>query len=295
MAQTSIQNKQTIRTGSAKILIGERFDKLTDIGAGRNISLKESMTTSEIESDNAGVISSLISEHKMEVSLDHLELDFRKYFEMRGGIDNLEEYDGKTEVSREYIVEAGTYKKNELIRVPFKNADGSVVAITKVEKKVSTGNVLIEDTSYTKEDENGIKITGDDIKPTFDSLIITFTQTPAKMVRMTSGGKASTIKPRCILIVNTDANGKELRVYLPQASIAGGLEFSFQPDKAQDVMVNKLTFSATTAGTQKTGEQLAWYEDEQSVHEEEDNTTQVQSEKKETEGTAKENTEEANV
>ena len=70
------------------------------------------------------------------------------------------------------------------------------------------------------------------------------------------------------MIVNTDANGKQLRIYLPQASIASGLEFSFPADKSQDVIVNKLSFSATTNSNQKAGEQLAWYEDEQAVYEE---------------------------
>ena len=91
-----------------------------------------------------------------------------------------------------------------------------------------------------------------------------------KMVRMTTGGKSSTIKPKCIMIVNTNAEGKELRIYLPQASIAGGLEFSFPSDKAQDVLIGKLSFSATLAGSQESGEQLAWYEDEQAVNDDDE-------------------------
>lgn len=269
MSQTSIQNKQTIRYGSAQVLIGERFDKLIDIGAARSVALKETVTTVDVESDNAGVIASLVSEHKMEVTLDNLEINFKRYFEMRGGIDNLEEYDGKTEVQKEYVVESGTYKLNELIQVPFSNADKSAVSIAKVYKKSSIANVLIDTSSYEKVGENGIKITDNNIKPNSDTLIIVYNQTPSRMIRMGTGGKASSIKPRCIMIVNTDANGKQLRIYLPQASIASGLEFSFPADKSQDVIVNKLSFSATTNSNQKAGEQLAWYEDEQAVYEEE--------------------------
>ena len=204
----------------------------------------------------------------MEVTLDNLEINFKRYFEMRGGIDNLEEYDGKTEVKKEYVVESGTYKINELIQVPFVNADGSAVAIEKVYKKSSISNILLEEALYEKVGENGIKITNNSIKPNSDTLIIVYKQTPARMIRMGTGGKSSTIKPRCIMIVNTDANGKQLRIYLPQASIASGLEFSFPADKSQDVIVNKLSFSATTNSNQKAGEQLAWYEDEQAVYEE---------------------------
>ena len=275
MSQTSVQNKKTIRYGSSKVLIGDRFDKLTDIGAARSVAIKESMSTADIESDNAGTIATLQTEHKMELTLDSLEVNFEKYAMARGGIDNIDEYDGKTEVTKQYVVESDTYKRGEEIKVPFKNADGSEVTITKVEKKNSTGNILIEETSYEKIGTSGIKITDSSpsaVSPSTDTLIITYTRTMPKMVRMTTGGKSSTIKPKCIMIVNTNAEGKELRIYLPQASIAGGLEFSFPSDKAQDVLVGKLSFSATLAGSQQSGEQLAWYEDEQSVNDDEENT-----------------------
>ena len=49
MSQTSIQNKQTIRYGSAKVLIGDRFDKLIDIGAARSVALKETVTTAMLK------------------------------------------------------------------------------------------------------------------------------------------------------------------------------------------------------------------------------------------------------
>ena len=270
MSQTSVQKKRTVRYGSVKVLIGERFDKLTDIGAARSVAIKESMSTADIESDNAGTIATLQTEHKMELTFDSLEVNFEKYAMARGGIDNINSYDGKTEETKQYIVEADTYKRGEEIKVPFKNADGSEVTINKVEKKNSSGNILIEETSYEKIGTNGIKITDTKISPSTDTLIITYTRIMPKMVRMTTGGKSSTIKPKCIMLVNTNAEGKELRIYLPQASIAGGLEFSFPSDKAQDVLIGKLSFSATLAGSQQSGEQLAWYEDEQSASYDED-------------------------
>ena len=272
MSQTSVQNKRTIRYGSAKLLIGDRFDKLVDIGAARSIAIKESMATADIESDNAGVIATLNTEHKIEVTLDSLEINLEKYAMTRGGIDNLNTYDGKTEITKAYIVEADTYKRGEEIKVPFKNADGSDVTITKVEKKSSTGNILIEESSYEKIGTNGIKITDSKISPSIDTLVITYKRIMPKMVRMTTGGKSSTIKPKCIMIVNTNAESKELRIYLPQAAITGGLEFSFPADKSQDVLVGKLSFSASTSGSQESGEQLAWYEDEQSVSNDENET-----------------------
>lgn len=270
MSQTRVQNKRSIRYGSSKVLIGDRFDKLIDIGAGRSIALKETITTVDIESDNAGVIKTLTTEHKMELTLDSLELNFENYAAARGGIDNINNYDGKTEVTQKYIVESDTYKRGEEIKVPFKNADGSEVTITKVEKKNSMGNIIIEESSYEKIGTNGIKITDSKISPSTDTLIITYTRIMPKMVRMTTGGKTAVVKPKCIMLVNTNAEGKEFRIYLPQASVSGGLEFTFPSDKAQDVMPIKLSFSVTLASSQESGEQLAWYEDEQVVSDDEE-------------------------
>lgn len=286
MSQTSIQNKRTVRYGSAKVLIGDRFDKLTDIGAARSIAIKESMSAADIESDNAGTIATLQTEHKIELTLDSLEVNFKNYAMARGGIDNIDEYDGRTEVTKQYIVESDTYKRGEEIKIPFKNADGSEVTITKAEKKNSSGNILIEESSYEKIGTDAIKITDSKISPSTDTLIITYKRTMPKMVRMTTGGKSGAIKPKCIMIVNTNAEGRELRIYLPQASIAGGLEFAFPADKAQDVLIGKLTFSASLAGGQQSGEQLAWYEDEQSVSNDEEDEENTEEENTEPEALA---------
>ncbi|MDO6992898.1 hypothetical protein Q5M87_02640 [Brachyspira innocens] len=265
MAQTTVQHRKTVRSGSGTVSIGTRFDNMVNIGACRGIGIKETMTSTDIESDNAGVISTLLSAHKAEITFDSLELNLRNYYLARGGIDNLKDYDGYTEAERKYIVESGSYEKGEIIRVPFKNADGSAVEIIKVEKRNSSGNTLIDEAGYEKIDTNGIKIISSKISPDADSLIIHFKQTPPKMVRFTTGGKASTIKPRCLMVVNKDADGKEFRVYIPQASVAGGLEFTLPSDKAQDVWVGKFSFTASIAGGQEAGEQLAWIEDEQAT------------------------------
>ena len=125
MSQSSVQNKKTIRYGSSKVLIGDRFDKLTDIGAARSVAIKETMSTADIESDNAGTIATLQTEHKMELTLDSLEVNFKNYAMARGGIDNIDEYDGKTEVTKQYVVESDTYKRGEENYSDFKESKKS--------------------------------------------------------------------------------------------------------------------------------------------------------------------------
>ena len=119
MTQTTVQHRKTVRSGSGTVSIGTRFDNMVNIGACRGIGIKETMTSTDIESDNAGVISTLLSEHKAEITFDSLELNLRNYYLARGGIDNLKDYDGYTEAERKYIVESGSYEKGEIIRVPW--------------------------------------------------------------------------------------------------------------------------------------------------------------------------------
>ena len=271
MPQTKIKSRKTIRTGSAKIEIGDRLDKMVDIGACRSISVKETMSTTDIESDNAGIISTLVSEHKFEISCDSLEINVAKYASIRGGMDKFIEYDGKTEIDRKYNITNETYIRGEIIKVPYINANGTDIIISNVELE-NDGNVrvLVAATDYEAIGTNAIKIISNEIVPSTDSLIIHFKYTPKKMKRMTTGGGDAKIKPQWIKITNTNAEGKSFRIICPQASVSGGLELPFPSDKAQDVMVNKFTFTANTSAEQEAYEQLAWIEDEQDVTNDED-------------------------
>ena len=273
MAQTKIKSRGTIRTGSAKIEIGDRLDKLVDIGACRGISVKETMSTTDIESDNAGVISTLVSEHKMEVSCDSLEISFSKYSAIRGGMDKYIEYDGKTEIERVYNVTNETYTRNEVIKIPYINADGTDIIISSVElENDGAKRTLTAVTDYEAIGTNSIKIISNEVIPSTDSLIINFKHTPNKMKRMSTGGGDSKIKPQWLVITNTNAAGQAFRIICPQASVSSGLELPFPSDKAQDVMVNKFTFTANISATENPYEQLAWIEDEQDVVKDEEVT-----------------------
>lgn len=149
MAQTKVKNRNTIRTGSARIEIGRRRDELIDIGACRSISVKETVTTADVESDNAGVVATLVSEHKMEVTCDSLEINLSNYAKIRGGLDNVTEYDGKTEIDRKYNVVSDTYELNSVITVPEVNANGTDVVISSVElEKDSVKRTLTAVTDY---------------------------------------------------------------------------------------------------------------------------------------------------
>ena len=265
MAQTRTKTRESIRTGSAKIEIGRRRDELIDIGACRSISVKETVTTSDVESDNAGVVATIVSEHKLEISCDSLEINLSDYAKIRGGLDKIKEYDGKTEIDKKYNIVNDTYELNSVITVPEINADSSPIVISKVELENSYGvkRDLTSITDYEAIGTNAIKLISTDINPRLDIIIIHYKHTPNKMVKLTTGGGDAKIKPQWLVITNTNAYGQKFKIICPQASVSGGLEFPFPADVSTDVMINKFTFVANAAVTEDAYEQLAWFEDEQ--------------------------------
>lgn len=110
---------------------------------------------------------------------------------------------------------------------------------------------------------HAVKIISSNIDPLTDSIVIAYKHTPNKMVRLTTGGGDTKIKPQWLVITNTNAAGQTFRIICPEASVSGGLEFPFPADKSQDVMINKFTFVANASVTEDEYEQLAWFEDSQ--------------------------------
>ncbi len=267
MAQTTVKSRTAIRKGSAKIEIGKRRDLLSNIGAARSISLKETLTITDIESDNAGVIDTIVSAHTMEITLSGLEIDFEKIKDIRGGIDKFTYHDGETEVEKkERINNDGCYEIGETISIPDKNADGTPVVIFDVEAEADDETRTLElDKDYELVGTNAIKIISNDVDPDLDTLIIHYKITPKLMNEMTTGGGDASIKPQWLILTNTNAEGKEFRILCPKTSVSGGLELPFPSDTATDVMVTPWTFTVNLATGEDSYEQLARFEDEQNV------------------------------
>lgn len=87
---TSVQQRNTIRFGSAKFEVGESIDKLVDLGAMRGVQFEESWKEMQVKSDNAGIIVAGIAEHQAKISGDLMEINLKTLALIRGGIDKLE-------------------------------------------------------------------------------------------------------------------------------------------------------------------------------------------------------------
>lgn len=90
-AMTTVQQRSSIRFGSAKFEVGETEESLVDLGAMRGIVFEESWDELQVTSDNAGIIVAGITNHRAVLSGDLMEINLKTLATLRGGIDKYEE------------------------------------------------------------------------------------------------------------------------------------------------------------------------------------------------------------
>src|SRR5690606_5626614 len=85
-AMTTVQQRNTIRFGSAKFEVGEDIDSLVDLGAMRGVEFEETWDEIQVNSDNAGVIMAGTQNHEAIIRGDLMEINLRNLALLRGGI-----------------------------------------------------------------------------------------------------------------------------------------------------------------------------------------------------------------
>lgn len=90
-AMTTVQQRSSIRFGSAKFEVGETLETLVDLGAMRGIVFEETWDELQVKSDNAGVIVAGITNHQTRLAGDIMEINLKTLATIRGGLDKYEE------------------------------------------------------------------------------------------------------------------------------------------------------------------------------------------------------------
>jgi len=75
MAQTTVQQSQTIRFGSAKWEMGANVGALVDMGAIRNAAFEYTFDKVEVKSDNAGIIKQAVANERASIGGDLMEIN----------------------------------------------------------------------------------------------------------------------------------------------------------------------------------------------------------------------------
>lgn len=277
MSQTKVQNPLNIRVGCVVFEAGKDLENMVNLGALRGVEFAETMTKTDVKSDNAGTVISLVSEHKCEVKASMLEISLDNLQLIRGGLDKLEAVPSSLQ-TKTYTFEEDTYNTDEALVIPFFNSNGSILNVSKVVVSNGTDERELDEAEYRLKKvgngtilflENGAK--GADGVTAIDSenekIAVTFSYTPAKYIKFSTGGN-TVIEDMVVRLTNIRViNGEEkkFQIIIYKATSGSGLTLSFISDEANDVMTTPVTITGNIDGSRKQGDQLFCIIDEQGV------------------------------
>ncbi len=262
--QTSAQNKETIRFGSAKIEVGETVATLVNLGLATSVEFTEEYEPIVLKPDNAPEIVVGVKDHTATVKFDMWEVNLKNLNLIRGGIDTLGSVEGsETSVSEE----THTLTDTKFVRLAHKNGDGSEVA--SIEVTDSSDNAATRNTDYVVAvDEEGYtciaRVATSTVIADGDSVKVNYTYTPNAATTLSSGGK-NTVSARVVRLTNTNAAGKKFEITVYAAKNQGGIELALPADDGDEPLKPTITLKGICDTTREAGDQLFKIVDEQGV------------------------------
>ena len=256
--QTTIQVPAAIRQGSVRVLVGDDFDNLTDIGALRNpiiTSLGENQT---VEFDNVKSLEKFVKGKRMQVTFDLAEINFDNIAVMDAGLINLTTV-AATEVSgAEQVVASGVWNFAQFIKITNQNGDNSAITVNSV--TLGTDGALVEDTDfYIGQNDNGdfgiFIIDSATVTTEGQAVTIDYDYTPnaSKKITLNDSGTKTL---RAMRIVNTDENDKEMRIDIENGTNFAPVSVDFAGDEEDDVAIMAVDFQ---------GDVVEWVDEQQTT------------------------------
>jgi hypothetical protein len=228
------------------------------------IEVRETWTPVEVNSDNAGVITERIKDHKVTITGTMLEMDLSKLYTMRGGATGTDIYTPGTASKVTPHEEEITFSANALAqKIPHQNFPGgtaTLLTIGSVTSETAAGG-----TAYLVEDDWSIFMDSDaytwivrapagDITAT-QKVFVACDYTPLATKTLTTGGK-STVSPIAIKLISTDEATKDLTIIVYKVYYKEGLSLPFQSDDADRPNGVRVTLEGVEDPLRTAGDQL---------------------------------------
>ena len=267
VVQTTVQNDDAVRFGSAKIEYGATLGAIVDYGAAENVVFQEILKQYTVESDNAGTIVTGIAGQGAKVSFDWLEPDLAKYYTLRGGID-LPIPITATPVPVTSEVFTFDTVEREAVRLLHKNGAGTEVASISVKDVTDVITYTLNTDYVVVVDKDGWTCLA---RPATGSTILdgqivhaNYTYTPYASYTLTTGGKHKMTKG-VVRLTNTDENGKILRITLYKCYVDAGIIVKYKKDDGTVCNAVPVSIAAQLDTARTVGDQLGEIYDEQGV------------------------------
>lgn len=262
--QTSVQNTDTIKFGSAKVEAGAAVGSLTNLGLAANIEFSEEYDLIELVPDNAPKIPKGKKNHRATVKFDMWEVNMDNVYLLRNGGDT------KTPVAASPVTvtdELHTLTGVSGVRLDHKNGAGTIVSTISV--KDSADGACVLNTDYVLYvDAAGYtciaRITGSTTLTSGEVAKVTYTYTPNASIDLSTGG-LQTITPQIIRLTNVDTAGKKFEVTVYKATNQKGISMKFPADDSDKNLTVSFELKGEVDTTRTAGDQLFKIVDEQGV------------------------------
>jgi len=242
--QTTIQEAAAIRKGSVRVLIGDAFNSLVDIGALRNPVFNALAENQSIEFDNTDPLRKFVKGTRVQVTFDLAEVNFDNIKQLDDGIINLTTQAGTIVNNATQLAVAGEWGFEQFIEIAHQNGDGSAVNVDSVTG--ATDGLLTVDVDYHVVEVNGkygiiVHNTGSGVTTANQNLTVQYDYTPnaSKTITFNESG-TKTLK--CMRLINEDENGKEFRIDIEDGTNFAPISVDFAGDEEDDVAILPVDF-----------------------------------------------------
>jgi hypothetical protein len=262
--QTTVQQTNSIRFGSAKIEAGPTVGALVNLGLAANVEFNEESELIYVVPDNGARIAKGRKNHRATVKFDMMEFYLDNVYMLRGGADTKTPVAGSsTPVVDELHALTGVIG----VRLNHKNGDGSIC--TAISVKDSAGSSAVLNTDYVLYVDSAgytciARVTGSTVITTGEVAKISYTYVPNASVELSSGG-LTTITPQIVRVTNVDAAGKKFEVTVYSAISQKGISMKFPADDSDKSLVVPFELTGEVDITRTAGDQLFKIVDEQGV------------------------------
>lgn len=244
MRQTTIQDVNAIRKGSTRVLVGNDFDNLVDIGALRNPQVNFLNEAQRIEFDNANGLDYFIKGDRIQATFDLAEINLDTIAVLDAGMVNIEHVAGTIVNNANQLIVAGGWSYNTFVQIANQNGNGAIINIDSV--TASVNGALVANTDYVlTQGPNGkwgiIILDSATVTTLNQNVTIQYDYTPnaSKKITTQETGK-KTLK--CMRIINENNDGKIFKLDISDGTNMAPISIDYAGDQDDDVAIQAVDF-----------------------------------------------------
>lgn len=244
MRQTAIQVPEALRKGSVRVLVGDDFNSLVDIGALRDAQVNFLAEGQTIAFDNAPSLDAFVKGDRIQVTFNLAEINLDTIAVLDAGLINLSTVAGTIVNNATQLLVAGSWAYNTFIPIANQNGDGSAINIDSVTG--ATDGALVSGTDFIPtQDENGVYgiviLDTTDVTTLNQNVTIQYDYTPnaSKKITANNAGK-KTLK--CMRLINEDNDGKTMKIDIENGTNKAPISIDFAGDEEDDVAIQAVDF-----------------------------------------------------